>query len=836
MNFKQSAIVLTVVISAGCIARADTPTTDPVGDAALAQRAAQIAQTNLATRTVNNITLREAALLLEAAAKLDPTDGRYPHLRSEACLSLHDTEGALDALKQCAALDGSDQGAQVQMIDLYSATDPQVSESADAKIRYYQDLVGLDKVAPEVRAHVGVKLAMLFLDRGQDDQAKDALDNALKLNPLDPDAVEMKERMTRKGLARDHIAALMAMLRCNPAQPAVESELAKELAQEGLTNESATWYNNSINVGGRLGVPTDPGIFCSYVEELMIGGQEKGVDVALDSLLKSDPTNNEALYLKIVLARKGTDKDAIGKAVDDARDGFLERLYTAYRAAMKTDPPSTRPSGELLERTGDVVAEAKQVKQSGNEAVIAQFASALTDLAWLEAYFAQTPGPVAQLTAALHEVVPDDDVRFERLDGWALIAAGKPDEAKVKLSAVAERDPLSAMGLVHIASKDASKEDDVKSSAQALLDDNRGGLLAIMLLDGLHDTGAAVQVSSEGNDIKGDLDKFPKGWFTILDAPENFYVVTCQASKISFGFDEPMLAAVTVINTSPFDIAVGAKGSLKPDLWFDVNIRGPQTPLNIAGVAYDRLNRRLVLHKGENFTQVLRLDQPKLSALQQNPVAAFTLLFSLVTNPITGPSGGIAPGPGGQRVQLRKQIERAANPINALRLKSIEANLSNQRTDLRMSTMSLVTAYAQLLAKSQDEKTQAQAKAFADAIAQLAADPSQPVQTWSRMLQISLEPPENRSATLKAMVESSYWPQRLLGAAEALGLGNDGKTLIQSLADDEEPIVKKFAAAALDDLAHPTTQSTTAPSTTAPSETPGTPSAPTSAPALDLKL
>jgi hypothetical protein len=189
-------------------------------------------------------------------------------------------------------------------------------------------------------------------------------------------------------------------------------------------------------------------------------------------------------------------------------------------------------------------------------------------------------------------------------------------------------------------------------------------------------------------------------------------------------------------------------------------------------------------------------------------------------------------------VQLRKQIERAANPMTPQRLQAMQTNLTNQRTDIRMSTMSLVTAYAQIFAKSQDEKTQAQAKAFAEAIAQLAGDASPPVQTWSRMLQISLETPENRSATLKSMAESNYWPQRMLGAAEALGLGNDGKTILQSLSDDEEPIVKKFAAAALDDLAHPTTQSTTAPSTTAPSDTTAipSPSAPTSAPALDLKL
>ena len=99
----------------------------------------------------------------------------------------------------------------------------------------------------------------------------------------------------------------------------------------------------------------------------------------------------------------------------------------------------------------------------------------VTDLAWLEIYFAQSPAPSAQLIAALHELVAEDDVRFARLEGWALLVANKPDEAKVKLSAIAERDPLSAMGMIRIAAKDESQKDAVKTSAQTLLNDNRAG-------------------------------------------------------------------------------------------------------------------------------------------------------------------------------------------------------------------------------------------------------------------------------------------------------------------------------------------------------------------------
>src|SRR5581483_2474484 len=136
----------------------------------------------------------------------------------------------------------------------------------------------------------------------------------------------------------------------------------------------------------------------------------------------------------------------------------------------------------------------------------------------------------------------------------------------------------------------------------------------------------------------------------------------------------------------------------------------------------------------------------------------------------------------------------------------LQNNLANAPTNVRMSTMSLVAAYAQSFSQSQDPKVQAQGKQLAETLSQLNNDPSPPVSAWSRMLEITLEAPENRAETLKAMAGSDYWPQRLLAATAALSSGDKGKEILDQLKDDDNAIVKKFAAAALDDLAHPTTQ------------------------------
>jgi hypothetical protein len=826
MRTRFGIALCTVLLSTSTIFAA-TPTTDPVGDAALAEHFAQMAQASLATRAINDTTLTEASALLEAACKLDPSDPRYGRLRAEACLSLQDEDGAIAALTEYTkTADGSvDQVAQCQLIDLYSAK----MESADSKMDYFKGLLGSSAIAPEVKAHVGVRMAREQLDRGEDSDARQTLEEALKNNPLDPDGLELNEQLTSDTEGTEHIRALLALLRSNPAQPAVMSRLADELADEGLALEAIGWYSNSLGVGKASGIATDPTVFINYCAELLISNQIKGLDTAIDSYLTNAPNDPQALYLKMLIARRSEDRDAIEKVNDQAREGFLERLYIAYRLALKVDPPTTRPTGELSERTGDVVAQAKQVKDSGNQAAITLYSSALTDLAWFEIYFLQQPQNADKLIAALHVLAPDDDLRFNRLEGWAQLVAKKPAEAKIKLEAIAERDPISAMGLIKIAAQDEKNKEDAKSSARTLVNDNRSGLLAAMLLDGLRDLDAKIEASKDADAIKAALEKFPKAWFSILDNPSNFYVIGCQALQVSHLFDEPMLAIVSFTNIGPFDIAMGPKGTIKPDLWFDVNLRSVLPPQSLSGVAYDRLTGPIVLHAGQKMQQLVRLDQPKLAQqLATNPTVAFTLLFSLVTNPITGPAG-VAPGPGGQRVSIKKPVERMANPLNAQRQQQVQQILAAGQSHQKIYTLSLLGTYAQIFSASTDDKIKPKGQELADVVAQMTSDPSAPVASWAKFLQIATLPEEKRAPLIKPMLESEYWPERLVAAASALSTSQNGKEMLQKLADDQEPIVQKFAKAALDDLAAATSQPTSGPAT-APSTEPNAAPSPIPAP------
>ena len=79
----------------------------------------------------------------------------------------------------------------------------------------------------------------------------------------------------------------------------------------------------------------------------------------------------------------------------------------------------------MANRTGDVVAQAKLIKESGNEDAIAQYAAALTDLAWLEIYFAEKPDAAAPLLEALRGLSPAENVTVPRLEGWSFLLSKK---------------------------------------------------------------------------------------------------------------------------------------------------------------------------------------------------------------------------------------------------------------------------------------------------------------------------------------------------------------------------------------------------------------------------
>src|SRR5437763_1306229 len=77
--------------------------------------------------------------------------------------------------------------------------------------------------------------ADLLSERMQDAQAMQWVDQAIRLNPLNLPALRVKFQALRAtGTPAERFAGMLAMLRANPAQPALVLAVAEELADAGL--------------------------------------------------------------------------------------------------------------------------------------------------------------------------------------------------------------------------------------------------------------------------------------------------------------------------------------------------------------------------------------------------------------------------------------------------------------------------------------------------------------------------------------------------------------------------------------------------------------------------
>jgi tetratricopeptide (TPR) repeat protein len=761
------------------------------GAVALAERYAQLARDVLSVKSVGKPQLDISTALLEAAVREDPGEPRLQKLLIEAYLETGNSDGALKAISDYRKLQPGDRVAQIQLIDIYLSR----MESADQRQKYLLDLLGRDGVPSEVRAHCGVKGAKVLLDRGDDAQAKQVLEQALGLNPLDGEGLQLRYELARNSTSTERTHALFALLRANPSQPAVMARIAAEFASAGLPEMSIQWYDRSMALAQRMGLGLDANDFLQKAIEQLVNNQPKLADPSVAPLVQGDPTNLPGVTVRLLAARAVGDKDAQARWIAQAFELLANRI-NAIDAAINGKPASTtKPSTNPAERLPDLVAGAKAVMQKGDQNLQGALAQALIDFAWLEIYYNEKPALAAQSIEALKLLLTKESPIVPRLEGWAFLVQKRNDEAKVKLSAVAAKDPLSQAGLLLLA---PSEQKDQATAATKLLQENAGDLEGAVLLDALRPLGVKLSPGPDAAALNSELQKFPMDWLNILDRPKDFYSIKAEPLKVSHLFGEPMLMRVTLQNASKYDLSLGAQGVIRPDLWFDANCRGVAQG-DFKGVAYERLGQQYVLKQNEQVSLVTRVDRGQLHAmLMSNPVAALSIYFSVFTNPVQG-GQSITFGPAGFREQAKSVVERAPSPITSPEQQAaLQRQLASPDGSVRICTAELFATYASLL-KGQANATEAQksaAQKLIDTIDPLTTDPSTPVRVWASYLMSTLVPADKRPERVSRMLADPQWEMRVsgLGAATILPPEQMNK-LIEPVAKDSDPIVSKLAQA-----------------------------------------
>jgi hypothetical protein len=645
-----------------------------------------------------------------------------------------------------------------------------------------------------------------LMDRGDRAGALQQLGIALKFNPLSLPALNLRyAELAGEMSAPERISTLLAMLRSNPMQTEVLASVARELTEVGLGNEALPFFDGALRLTLALNTPADPALVRDLACRLIQANNAAAADTLMKQLLAFRPDDVAAHCIRLSIAQlaasAATQPSPELKDVDTAAQICVINELAAIAAANGDASATTRPADAAeAGPLPDLVKLAEKVAAAKDQTKSEALATALNDYGVYVAVFAGKPAGLTPVIAALKALGPDvagSEVSVTRLEGWQFLLDGKPAEARVKLSAVSPRDPLSALGLIRVLAP--TEPADAKALARKLRAENPSGPLGAMIFAKLKGLDSTPVLSPVGEQAKAELARFPMALLRFGEQPQTFYSVRVDPVKVAVDYASPLMARVTLTNLSQADLTIGQDGAIRPDIVVDMVAKGPR-PGTFPRAAFDYINNAMILHPRQSVSRVIRVDQSKMASfLGQTPQFAIPLFGTLTTNPVQSDATRVAPGPGGVSVQFSSLFERQAAPaqLEPQRIKLMN-DLATGSTDVRLASLEALFVYSQFAKTANDAKG---GGIIDQALAPISKDPNVAVRAWSTYLTALRTPAAERKAAALLMTSDPEWVVRVLGLAlvPALPLA-DRQTIIAPMLTDPDVTVAALARAQNDEL------------------------------------
>ncbi|HLL12827.1 MAG TPA: hypothetical protein VK570_17325, partial [Rubrivivax sp.] len=309
--------------------------------------------------------------------------------------------------------------------------------------------------------------------------------------------------------------------------------------------------------------------------------------------------------------------------------------------------------------------------------------------------------------------------------------------------------------------------------------------------------------------IMSQLDKFPRQWLSVVEEPQTFYTLRGEPLRGTHAYGEPMFARITVVNHGDYDITIGPDGVLKPDLWFNAQLRGTVQE-QLTGVTYDRLSGVMVLRAKQSITQDVRVDRGQLAGLlASNPTPSVQVFVSVMTNPTTT-ERGIEPGAAGMRTTFPRIFARSPFPINNDQARAqLVTSLNGASPNEKLNAVELISGVLSSIQKAEvppeaQEQAQATMQQWSNLLSQVRNDSMGSISSWAWYRSTIAEAAQEQPRSVRTMLSSEVWTTRLLGAMAADAVGEDRTAALKKMAtDDAEPILRNLAAAMLATPASP---------------------------------
>ena len=473
-------------------------------------------------------------------------------------------------------------------------------DDAAARLEFLQSTLQREDLAATVRAESGVEAARIYVGQGELDQARQALEAAVELNPNNLSALESLIELAEGADPINSAQAAMAWIRARPGDPNRVMALIAALESVGL-------YAQALEVTEYLSKIVT-------VERYGSGAVASILQIKLDLLLSAGRFDDAV--------------DAINDVSEDvwANDFELALLVIeAYRAYGLVDK-----ANELIQQIRD------RFDNRFKESFIP--ASAATELAWLHLLFTEEYDQALKYATQVVKHNYNDEIA-RMLQGMAEISVGQGELGKEHLRPLADKFAYAGVYLAEQYDRDGD-EDAFAIAIDSAASLPRSGAAQRRLADLAKTKAITLPPAAGVEEVQALYEALDKGYFELGLDPGKHISATIKAVKDVVAVGEPVEIEVTLTNTGPVAVTLGGQqGLFVPEVVLRVElVDRPETSFgdlpkaNLAAPRY--------LPPGESLTSKVRLDVgPMGRYLATHPLDEVNLKVVALLSPIRVEAG-----------------------------------------------------------------------------------------------------------------------------------------------------------------------------------------------------
>lgn len=666
----------------GQIARAGNGPTEIVADAtvadlnALSARAiARLALLDLRSQDeASQLDYRVAATLLDQAGAMAPDNAEILRRRIEAHFNAGNDRDVLVLSRELLRLDPRDTVTQLRVISAKLAQIQTVEERLNAFKRF----LGEEGVAfdPSVRSRLALDAALLAREAGDDAAFLAMLEQSASLDSTNKAAalLALSVYSERVNSATGRLELLANLLYSDPLDPRVHQQIRDELVSVGAFDQAGRFHSNASRILAAAGSQDEQArSVIAAVLDWYTNGPQSPLDAMRTQLLidrdRADrmakaqesaaglvtvkrgsevflPMSFEVVRLTAAIAMKDTAE--IDKSLSDLDASVKEReallMDRGRRPINMTDEQAVIDSSRLkaeLQRWRLLANSQLDKAAEGIEAAILATEPSSVERVSLLALSALRAGDTDE-ALRLCDVAPDASPWIEITRAYAYQLAGEDLKARDAFVRAFRMSPLGLLGaLGHTLASEIPDENGLTGPA--------------------HDPALARRLGDYAATIPSWIDAMvqnPRSYQNLIVRINTQATPGNRADALS-----PLMAAISLTNTSPIPLGVGSDRTINPRLLFAPSLdtrRGNQRA--IAEPEVVEMAQRIRLMPGETMTQTAELDLGGVGFIAETASDGPSTLWWRVVQGFESKPGGIRDKGAGCLEATTDTLSRAALP------------------------------------------------------------------------------------------------------------------------------------------------------------------------------